>query len=195
VPADQPKGGTSDGRDRPQAGWAGPLLRLEVLLGRIVLLVTAAGALTVLAQALWISYGVFVRYVLNAPDRYVTEATALLLVPVAFAGMAYALKEDAFPKVTMAVDTLPPRIRSAIETINLVLMLAIGVFFTIVTGSAAIRTYFSGASTDVLRWPEFLFWIPVAISIGVFDLYAFVRLLVRLGGIGNGEKAQGWSGT
>ena len=194
MPADQSKGRRLDGRDRPQAGWASPLFRLEGLLGRIVLLVTAAGALTVLVQALWISYGVFVRYVLNKPDRYVTEATALLLVPVAFAGMAYALKEDAFPKVTMAVDTLPRRIRSAIETINLALMLAIGVFFTIVTGSAAIRTYFSGASTDVLRWPEFLFWIPVAISIAVFDLYALVRLIARLTGIGNGEKAQGWSG-
>ncbi|MGH6903795.1 MAG: TRAP transporter small permease [Geminicoccaceae bacterium] len=184
-----------DGRDRRRAGRADPLLRLEALLGRVVLVVTAAGALILLVQALWISYGVFVRYVLNKPDRYVTEATALLLVPLAFAGMGYALKEDAFPKVTMAVDTLPPRIRSAIETINLVLMLAIGLFFTIVTGSAAIRTYFSGASTDVLRWPEFLFWVPVAISIAVFDLYALVRLLGRLGGIGNGEKAQGWSGT
>jgi len=146
----------------------------------LVLLVTGAGALVVLVQAGWISYGVFVRYVLNEPDRFVTEATALLLVPVAFAGLAYALSEDAFPRVTMLVDVLSPRVQWLIGTINLALMLAIGLFFTLATGGAAIRTYFSGASTEVLRWPEFIFWVPVAISILVFDLYALVRLLARV---------------
>jgi TRAP-type C4-dicarboxylate transport system permease small subunit len=174
--------GTPGGPDRAQEGWGRALLRLEALFGRLVLLVTAVGALIVLVQAVWISYGVFVRYVLNEPDRFVTEATALLLVPVAFAGLAYAFKEDAFPQVTMLVDALPPRVQWVIGTINLVLMLAIGVFFTLATGGAAIRTYFSGASTEVLRWPEFIFWIPVAISILVFDLYALVRLLVRVTG-------------
>jgi TRAP-type C4-dicarboxylate transport system permease small subunit len=172
--------GTPAEPDRAQEGRGRALLRLEALLGRLVLLVTAVGALIVLVQAVWISYGVFVRYVLNEPDRFVTEATALLLVPVAFAGLAYALKEDAFPQVTMAVDALPSRVQWTIGTINLVLMLAIGLFFTLVTGKAAIRTYFSGASTEVLRWPEFIFWIPVAISIAVFDLYALARLLVRV---------------
>ena len=157
-------------------------MRLEAHLGRLVLLVTGAGALTVLVQAGWISYGVFVRYALHEPDRFVTEATALLLVPVAFAGLAYALKEDAFPKVTMLVDALPPHVQWVIGTINLMLMLAIGLFFTLATGGAAMRAYFSGASTEVLRWPEFIFWIPVAVSIVVFDLYALVRLLARVTG-------------
>ena len=169
-------------RDQAQGRRDRALLRLEAISGRLVLVVTGAGALIVLVQAVWISYGVFVRYVLNEPDRFVTEATALLLVPVAFAGLAYALKEDAFPKVTMAVDALPPRVQWTIGTINLVLMLAIGLFFTLVTGKAAIRTYLSGASTEVLRWPEFIFWIPVAISILVFDVYALARLLIRVTG-------------
>ena len=178
-----------EGREGTRGGRGRALLRLEALLGRLVLLVTGAGAVIVLVQAVWISYGVFVRYVLNEPDRFVTEATALLLVPVAFAGLAYALKEDAVPKVTMAVDALPPRVRWTIDTLNLVLMLAIGLFFTLVTGKAAFRTWLSGASTEVLRWPEFIFWIPVAISIAVFDLYALARLLVRLTGSAAGARA------
>jgi len=180
---------------RPQTKGATALLRVEAWTGRLLLWVTAVGALVVLVQAIWISYGVFVRYVLRHPDRLVTEATALLLLPVAFAGMAYALREDAFPKVTMVVEILPRRARSVIATLNLVLMLAIGVFLTIVTGSAAIRSYHSGASTEVLRWPEFAFWVPVAISIAVFDLYAFTRLLGRLLGIGQVDKESEWSGT
>lgn len=40
-----------------------------------------------------------------------TEATALLLFPVAFLGLAFALYEDAYPKVTMLIDHLPARLR------------------------------------------------------------------------------------
>lgn len=178
----------------PQAKGA-MLLRVEAWTGRLLLLITALGALAVLVQAIWITYGVFVRYVLRQPDRLVTEATALLLLPVAFAGMAYALREDAFPKVTMVVEILPRRARSLIATLNLALMLAIGVFLTIVTASAAIRTFHSGASTEVLRWPEFIFWVPVAVSIAVFDLYALTRLLGRLFGIRQVDKESEWSGT
>ena len=84
---------------------------LDRLIGhveRAVVWLAAAGAIVVLVQMVWITYGVFTRYALNAPDRMVTEATALLLFPVAFAGLAYAMKEDAYPKVTMLTDTLPP---------------------------------------------------------------------------------------
>lgn len=53
-------------------------------LERIAKLLIYLGGFVVLIQALWISYGVFMRYVMNSPDGMVTEATALMLVPVAF---------------------------------------------------------------------------------------------------------------
>ena len=99
------------------------------------------GALLVLVEAGWITYGVFVRYVLRDPDEMVTEATALLLVPLAFVGMAYALQRDAYPKVTLLLDALPPAARRATTLANMVLITLIGAFFTLVAGSAAHRTY------------------------------------------------------
>lgn len=81
---------------------------------RLVVWLAGAGAVVVLVQMVWISYGVFVRYGLGKPDRMVTEATALLLFPVAFAGLAYALREDAYPKVTMLTERFGPRLRKSL---------------------------------------------------------------------------------
>lgn len=150
------------------------------LIGRLLdastSVVTLAGSVIVLVMALWITYGVFVRYVLKDPDRMVTEATALLLVPLAFVGLPYALKQDAFPKVTMLVDLLPQGVRTIIELINHVLVVSVGVFYAIVTTSAAMRTYASGSASEILLWPRFAFWTPVAICIVIFTGLAVLRL-------------------
>ena len=74
-----------------------PLFRLLRLSERLGLVFAGLGAAVVLAQAGWITFGVVMRYVFRSPDRMVTEATALLLFPVAFAGMTYALQSDAYP--------------------------------------------------------------------------------------------------
>jgi TRAP-type C4-dicarboxylate transport system permease small subunit len=137
-----------------------------------------AGAVIVLIQMLWISYGVFVRYVLGSPDRLVTEATALLLFPVAFAGLAYALREDAFPKVTMVTDRFSPSVRRIFEIINFSLMLGVGLFFAYAGVSATIRSFNSGVASEILHWPRYLFWAPGAVALVIFSIYAALRLLL-----------------
>ena len=72
----------------------------------LVAAVAAAGALIVVVQMVWISHGVFMRYAMGSPDRMVTEATALLLFPVALLGLAYALREDSYPRVTLVTDAI-----------------------------------------------------------------------------------------
>ena len=43
---------------------------------RLALGLAIIGALIIVVQIVWISYGVFMRYVLSSPDGTVTEATA-----------------------------------------------------------------------------------------------------------------------
>ena len=144
---------------------------------KVVLGLAFMGAVIVLIQVVWISYGVFMRYVLRSPDGMVTEATALLLVPVAFAGLAYALREDAYPKVTMLTDLLSKSAGLAVERLNFLLKISIGVFFSIASVSATFNSYSSGAASEILLWPRFLFWIPVALSLCVFSLYSTLMLI------------------
>lgn len=154
--------------------------KIEKWVEKLVLALTGLGAFIVLVQVLWISYGVFMRYVVNSPDRYVTEATALLLVPVAFAGLAFALHEDAYPKVTLVAARFPLRVQYFLEIFNLLMMLAIGVFFATAATSATFRSFTNGSSSEVLGWPRFYFWAPVAFSLITFNIYAALKLVRSL---------------
>lgn len=146
-------------------------------LERMALLLLYCGGLIVIIQAFWMTYGVFMRYVMDDPDGMVTEATALMLVPVAFFGLAYALSKDAYPKVTLVRDLLPVNIQVVLDRMNLVIMVLTGLFFSVAATDAAIRSFHSGAASEILLWPRFYFWIPVATSLIIFTLLALVRLI------------------
>ncbi|MGB3278190.1 MAG: TRAP transporter small permease subunit [Pseudorhodobacter sp.] len=144
---------------------------------RVVVWLAGAGAAIVLVQMVWISYGVFVRYGLGKPDRMVTEATALLLFPVAFTGLAFAMREDALPKVTMLTDRLPAHLRRIFDIVNHFLMLGVGAFFAYAGVSATIRAFNSGVASEILHWPRYWFWAPGAVSLVIFSLYTALRLI------------------
>ena len=146
---------------------------------RLVLWVAGLGAVIILIQMVWISYGVFTRYALNAPDRMVTEATALLLFPVAFAGLAYAMREDAYPKVTMLTDMLPPLGRKLVGILNLAIMAGVGIFFSMAGLNATRSAFMSGSSSEILLWPRWMFWAPGATALLLFSVYTAL-LLTRL---------------
>ena len=154
--------------------------RLDRIIGayeRFVVFVAGIGAVIVVVQMLWISYGVFVRYALNRPDRMVTEATALLLFPVAFLGLAYAMREDAYPRVTMLTDLFSPALNKALAIMNHTIMFLVGLFFSITTITATLSSFNSGSSTEILQWPRYLFWATGATSLTLFTVYAALRLL------------------
>ena len=138
------------------------------------------GAAIILVQMVWISYGVFMRYGVGRPDGTVTEATALLLFPAAFLGMAFALKEDAYPKVLFLRDALGPKGRRILDLVNLVLMTVVGGFFAIAGVDATLRSFESGAASEILLWPRWLFWAPGALALVVFTLYVVLRLVALL---------------
>ena len=156
------------------------LRKALLILERLAIGLAALGALIVVVQTVWISYGVFMRYVVGKPDGTVTEATALLLFPAALLGLAFALKEDAYPKVSFLLDALSERGRRIMTSINLCLMIGVGLFFSISGVEATLRAYASGTASEILLWPRYLFWLPGAAALVVFTAYAFVRLLVEL---------------
>ena len=156
------------------------LRKALLVLERLAVGLAALGALIVVVQTVWISYGVFMRYVVGKPDGTVTEATALLLFPAALLGLAFALKEDAYPKVSFLLDALSEKGRRIMTSINLCLMIVVGLFFSIAGVEATLRAYASGTASEILLWPRYLFWLPGAVALIVFTAYAFVRLLVEL---------------
>jgi len=147
---------------------------------RLAVWLAGLGAVIIVVQMLWISYGVFRRYVMSSPDGTVTEATALLLFPAAFLGLAYALKEDAYPKVSFLPDALGPRGRRALEALNLLLMIVVGGFFSIAAVDATMNSFASGAASEILLWPRYLFWAPGAVALVVFTIHVVLKLAILL---------------
>ena len=156
------------------------LERLCAWLERGTVWLAGIGALIIVVQMVWISYGVMMRYAFNAPDRMVTEATALLLFPVAFLGLAFALYEDAYPKVTMLIDHLPARLRRWVDVLNMAVMLGVGGFFALAAVDATIKSFHSGSTSEILLWPRYLFWAPGAAALVIFAVYAALRLALLL---------------
>lgn len=156
-----------------------PLLRrLEQVFASLGTLMAAVGAGIVAVQMLWISYGVFMRYVVRSPDRMATEATALLLFPVAFVGLTYALKEGVLPRVTIFADMLPSGMRRILDIFNAFVMLAIGCFFTAAAFRGTFNSYVTGAASEILLWPRYLFWAPVALALVIFSTYAAIKAVL-----------------
>lgn len=147
---------------------------------RLSVWLAGLGAVIIVIQMLWISYGVFMRYALDSPDGTVTEATALLLFPAAFLGLGFALKEDAYPRVSFLYDALGRQGRRWLTTVNLTLMAIIGVFFSITAVSATMNSFSSGAASEILLWPRYLFWAPGALALVVFTAYVLLRLAVHV---------------
>lgn len=154
------------------------LRRLEHVFASLGVLMAAVGAGIVVVQMLWISYGVIMRYVVRSPDRMATEATALLLFPVAFVGLSYALKEGVLPRVTIFADMLPSGMRRILDIFNAFVMLAIGCFFTAAAFRGTFNSYATGAASEILLWPRYLFWAPVAMALVIFSAYAAIKALL-----------------
>lgn len=147
--------------------------RLVELMGNTLLYI---GGSIIFIQAFWISYGVFMRYVMGTPDGMVTEATALMLVPLAFVGLSYACRKDAFPKVSIFIDMLSPRVKAHIESLNCLIILAISFFFMLAAIKGFSKSYVSGAASEILLWPRFYFWFVVVISLISLVLSASIKL-------------------
>lgn len=149
---------------------------LDRWLARWAVWLAYAGALVVFVQVVWTSYGVMMRYAFGKPDAYVTEATALLLFPVAFLGLAYAMKEDAYPRVSFLLDATKGKpshrwIKAGTELVVIV----VGVYFSWASIDAAIKSFHSQAASEILLWPRLYFWVPSALAIALFTLFAIVR--------------------
>jgi TRAP-type C4-dicarboxylate transport system permease small subunit len=163
------------------------LRRLEQRFASLGVLMAALGAAIVVVQMLWISYGVVMRYVLRSPDRMATEATALLLFPVAFVGLTYALKEGALPRVTIFADLLPPSVRRILDIFNAFAMLAIGCFFAATALRGTFSSFATGAASEILLWPRYLFWAPVALALTIFSVYAAIKAVLLVVDAPEGE--------
>jgi len=77
---------------------------------------------------------VILRYVFNAPTKWVTEVSSYLLVVIVLMGIAYTQKERGHIKVDIILSRLPKAVRSWAELVILIMVLGLTIILTYLTG-------------------------------------------------------------
>ncbi|RFU64542.1 TRAP transporter small permease [Peribacillus saganii] len=120
-------------------------------------------------------YGVFMRYVINAPPAWVTEIFEFMLVWSIFIGFGMALKDNRHIQVELLFDMLPKLAKRIVASIaNL-----IGGLYSIYLAYSSIElitlTKEQGIKTIDVGIPMWITYLVLPIGMGLLGIYFFVK--------------------
>ena len=133
-------------------------------------------AATVLTMVGVLTWQVFLRYVMNAPNIWSDELARLLLPWVSMLGSAALMRRDDHIAVTVFVDLLPPAWQLALRFVRDALILTMA--GALVHLGLRLVSIGSRQSSSALEIP--MSWPYMAIPLGA-ALIAFLLLLGRIG--------------
>ena len=118
--------------------------------------------------------GIASWFIFPVTDMWV--AVLLAGACLAFLGLAFAMKEDAYPRVSFLLDATRGRpVHKWIRGGTDLVVIVVGLYFSFASVNATVKAFSSEAASEILLWPRFYFWIPSALAIVFFTLYALVR--------------------
>ena len=134
---------------------------------------------------------VFMRYVMQQPLMVADELSAYMLVTLSFLGFAYTWRQGGHVRVEVAVNYLPPRLKSWVRLIGLILTF----IFMIEMDRAAYKmiVYALQMKMRSSTWLMFpLFWPQLTIFVGFVLLTLMLAVdIVQAGGkLRAGKKAE-----
>ncbi len=133
---------------------------------------------SLLAIGLFISFEIFMRYVLNSPTIWVDEMSRILQIWVVFLGASYVFKHGSMITITVffkAPHTLQRRIVDTLSVMMLWLFMGVAVYY----GFAMwLKATLAGHTTDTyLALPKWFTHAPVWIGGGLLMLQGVAQLV------------------
>jgi C4-dicarboxylate transporter DctQ subunit len=120
-------------------------------------------------------YGVFTRYVLNAPESWITEIFEFLLTWSIFIGFGLALKDNRHIQVEILFDMLPKGLKRIVATISN--LIGAGFSFFLAYSSLELITISKeqGTKTIDIGMPIWISYLVLPIGMGLLGFYFFVK--------------------
>lgn len=120
-------------------------------------------------------YGVFTRYVLNAPESWITEIFEFLLTWSIFIGFGLALKDNRHIQVELLFDVLPKGLKRIVATISN--LIGGGFSFYLAYSSIELITLSKeqGIKTIDVGIPIWISYLVLPIGMGLLGFYFFVK--------------------
>ncbi|WP_144475725.1 TRAP transporter small permease [Cytobacillus oceanisediminis] len=120
-------------------------------------------------------YGVFTRYVLNAPKAWVTEIFEFLLVWAIFIGFGMALKDNRHIQVELLFDKLPTGLKKIVAGISNII--GAGFSFYLAYSSIELITLskVQGITTIDVGIPIWITYLVLPIGMSLLGIYFVVK--------------------
>ncbi|GAA1749555.1 MULTISPECIES: TRAP transporter small permease [Streptomonospora] len=133
-------------------------------------------ALTALAAVvLVVTWQVFGRYVLQASPRWGSEVALILLAWVGYLGIAIGLREHTHIGVTFITDRLPPRLRTAVETLTPLAFLAFALYLVFQGWQFTVST--AGTSLPATGLPSSVQYAVMPVTGVLVAVYSLLQLV------------------
>lgn len=118
---------------------------------------------------------VCLRYFFNSPITGTTEVTEFMMVLVVFPALAWCAVNHRHVKVDLLMANFPPKVQLVVDTITLVLTLAI---FTVITWQSFIESTYVRTTSSLLMLSFAPFYWILSFSFALFCL-AILALVVE----------------
>ncbi|MED4352833.1 TRAP transporter small permease [Schinkia azotoformans] len=120
-------------------------------------------------------YGVFMRYVVNAPASWVTEVHEFLLVWSIFLGFGMALKDNRHISVELVYDLLPKGLKRILSTIANLIGGAYSIYLAYSSVELITLSNVQDIKTIDVGIPIWITYLVLPIGMGLLGLYFFAK--------------------
>ncbi|OMP65969.1 TRAP transporter small permease [Domibacillus epiphyticus] len=127
-------------------------------------------------------YGVFMRYVMNAPPAWATEIFEFLMVWSIFIGFGMALKDNRHIQVELLFDALPTGAKKIVAFIANVIGGIYSFYLTYSSFELITLTKLQGTKTLDVGIPIWLTYLVLPVGMGLLGIYFFVKAYRSLKG-------------
>ena len=127
------------------------------------------------------SYNIFLRWMFNKGITWHQEISMMAAMWIYFAAFALISKNQGYIRISFIVDRLRPSIKKIVFTINRLLIIGFHTCLLILVITEI--KLVSIQRTFILEWPEYFFYIPLAVGTGdiiITELLLFIR---HIGGL------------
>ncbi|WP_223592710.1 TRAP transporter small permease [Neobacillus bataviensis] len=120
-------------------------------------------------------YGVFTRYVLNAPESWITEIFEFLLTWSIFIGFGLALKDNRHIQVELLFDKLPKGLKRIVATISNLIGAGFALYLAYSSLELITVSKEQGTKTIDVGMPIWISYLVLPIGMGLLGLYFIVK--------------------
>ena len=139
----------------------------------------------VLTMATLVTSGVFMRYLLNAPSKWIDEITTYLMVVLISLGLAYTQREGGHIRVDFLFNRLSKTARGWVDLITLVLFFVYAVILLYFTSTNCILSWKLGTtSMTIMQFPVAPWQTFIPLGLAILALLLIRTLYVRVIGVG-----------